>query len=442
MTAEKNMEPSSTKESNETTTESSNVGELVVRYAGEDSPEPTLRVYVSPEKELSDDELNAVAENEELPTLEEIYSWLDIEDPDEITPEMMMQMYKVLLGFKSDKEVIEYTIRLGEYLKLVPKKIKEISESAEQNGQELIVHEILSLNPPTKYIMSKTKAMNTLVNPAVTPVDGESSVEFFVQNGNATLKMALNFDKHVEIQSKDHMRFTPYDREVFNGICSRYENDNDTFTAEQIYRTINGLSNRETVSETSIKRINDSINKMIGMRVTIDYTEEMRKNKKIDDLQEYIQEDYMIPAKKATLTFNNKTVNGYKLHAKPLMYDYSQISKQIITVPLKILNTKDGTSDDDSINNSPEITVIRAHLIREIEWIKAEMKKKHPKRNNKIALENIYELLELDSPPKKKALKIREHISKILNNFVNKKYIKGYETYKKGRTIMGFQIAV
>ncbi|MFD2869067.1 hypothetical protein ACFSY7_11240 [Kurthia populi] len=355
--------------------------------------------------------------------------------------------------FKDFEEHVKDRREAGEFIPMI--EFRDFLVERKKNKDSDVVDELinlttngdlLSMNPPASFIMPKTKAMNTLINPALTPVDGESSVEFTVQNGSATLKMALDFDNNIEIQSRDHMRFTPYDREVFNGICSRYENDNDTFTAEQIYRTINGLSNRETVSEASIKRINDSITKMIRMRVKIDYTEEMKKYKKSDDVQEddvqYIQEDYMIPAKKASLTVNNKTIEGYKLHAKPLMYHYSQISNQIITVPLEILNTKDGTNDSDSINNSPEITVIRAHLIREIEWIKAEMKKKNPNRNNKISLESVYELLELESPTKKKALKIRDHISKILNNFISKNYIKSYDTYKKGRTIMGFQLVL
>lgn len=434
-----------------------------IHYAGENNEvtkEVQLQLQAMMNGTIKEDSISIV-ETEEEPEISFVVSYEKADEANHISEEELLK--RISEAFSE-----RFTFLYTEFLESVKSRrdarefipMRElrnfISERQKDNSNPDVIDELidltansdlLSMNPPKNLVMPKTKAMNTLINPALTPVDGESSVEFTVQNGSATLKMALDFDNNIEIQSRDHMRFTPYDREVFNGICSRYENDNDTFTAEQIYRTINGLSNRETVSEASIKRINDSINKMIRMRVKIDYTEEMKKYKKSDDFQEddfqkYIQEDYMIPAKKASLTVNNKTIEGYKLHAKPLMYHYSQVSNQIITVPLEILNTKDGTNDSDSINNSPEITVIRAHLIREIEWIKAEMKKKKPNRNNKISLESVYELLELESPTKKKALKIRDHISKILNNFISKNYIKSYDTYKKGRTIMGFQLVL
>lgn len=411
-------------------------------------------------------------------SFEEVYEKLGINDDTPMTPELSMQVQKMHFGFETDEEVLAYHARIQERIEktfnelekafheqmlekgIDPQSLtlKDFSDwlkshkSDKQKAEDALIDlttgdlELLDMIPAKSLMMPKHKVMNAITKANVTPDEDETAVTVLINDGkgNSYLEMTLDFDNNVEIKDNDRMRFTPYDREVFNGICSRLESGNNTFTAAQIYRIINGIEDTMTPSKESIARIDESIEKMIKIRVKIDYTEEMKKRQididEEDKIQKYIQEDYMIPAKKATLTTSDgRVIEGYKLHAKPLLYQHSQIFSQVLSVPLNILNTK------AYVNNTPTITVIRAHLIRQIDWRKRELKKaqgnRHytPRRNNKLSLESIYELLDLKAPNKKKRDTIRNHVSSILDSFVENNYIENYNVYKEGRKIAGFE---
>lgn len=315
----------------------------------------------------------------------------------------------------------------------------EIATKQSQHSFQLEL-ELLDACSPINFLMAKSKVANTLINHDVTLNMGE----FDVRNGNVVVSVSLSFDdEKIHIIEKDNKRFTPFDREVFNAVCSRYEAGNVTFTPDQIYRTMNGLDDGQYVSKESEQRIINSLEKMRFMEVKIDYTDEMIKRHGGDKLKKYVESEYMLPIKKAYLSTTRGNVDGYKLYGKPLVYSYSQLSQQILSVPIQILNTK------DVINNTPEITVIRAHLIREIGWIKSEMKKppKDRKRHNKINFDSIYEIIGYsligdDVPTKRKAQKVREQTSILLDKFKSEKYIKGFDLYKKGRSYEGVEIKV
>lgn len=428
-----------------------------------------LKVSIANEKILEEGDKRALS-------LEEVAEKYGIQENEAIPKELMDQVQMDLLGVDTAEElhifkigikkIFErntelYAIFLNELtakgldpadlpLRAYYEWLEERQKKSSNPVDELIDLttsdlELLDMIPAKSLMMPKHKVMNAITKANVTPDEDETAVTVLINDGkgNNYLEMTLDFDNNVEIKDNDRMRFTPYDREVFNGICSRLESGNNTFTAAQIYRIINGIEDTMTPSKESLTRINESIEKMIKIRVKIDYTEEMKKRQidiEEDKIQKYIQEDYMIPAKKATLTTSDgRVIEGYKLHAKPLLYQHSQIFSQVLSVPLNILNTK------AYVNNTPTITVIRAHLIRQIDWRKRELKKAQnnrnykPKRNNKLSLESIYELLDLDSPGKKKRDTIRNHVSSILDSFVENDHIESYNVYKEGRKIAGFE---
>lgn len=280
---------------------------------------------------------------------------------------------------------------------------------------------------PTKYIMPNNRMINKLVEGVLLPGETDLIVSNSLKKEVIT-KVALNYDDdNIEIFDKDK-RFTPFDRAVHNSVCSIYEAGNVNFTPNQVYRCMNGLSEGEYVSPQAIGSITRSIDKTRRTYTKVIYTDEAKAWKK--DIDNCIVEDHILSAKKITLEAGGNEVTGYKLNSKPILYEYAQVSGQVLTIPTELLNTK------GFLNSTPEVTIIKEYLIREIEW----MKNKHSKRRNQITLIGVYKELDILNPTKEKAKKIRDSISKILDSFKDDKYIKVYEFYKEGRSFKGIKI--
>ena len=302
-----------------------------------------------------------------------------------------------------------------------------------QNRRSLYIQtDFLDKIMPQTFYIPNSKVANSLTNPAITFDVGTFDVEVNKQK-DISVQVTLNFDdENIEIVEKNGKRLTAFDRSVLNSVCSRYEAGNLTFTPDQIYRTMNGLTEREFVSKESRARIIESIDKMRLLEVKIDYTEEatkLYKHPTSESLSKYIISSYLLALSKVELTTSNGVVQGYKLLEKPIIYTYSQHNNQIISVPINLLNTK------DYLRTSPEVTVIREYLIRRIAVMKNELKK-----SNRILFEKIHTELNLTDIDKKKSKKIRDTVEKILTKFKDDGYISEFTFFKKGNAFAGVSI--
>lgn len=279
---------------------------------------------------------------------------------------------------------------------------------------------------PQKYIMPNNKLANEMPNISK---DYNAIYDLEVnKRKKAYTTVSLNYnDENIKIHEKDK-RFTAYDRSVHNAVCSIYEAGNTTFTADQVYRAMNGYDDSQYVSPQAIGAVTKSLDKSRSILVKIDYTNEAKAYKK--DVEQFVMEDYILSAKKITLKAGGKEVIGYKLNSKPILYQYAQLTNQVITVPSKLLNTK------DVIKSTPEVIVIREYLIKRIE----EMKNPSNKMGNKILFESIYNIIDQPDPDKKKAKKVRDIVKTLLTKFKTEKYIKDFEFYKEGRSFKGVEI--
>jgi hypothetical protein len=172
------------------------------------------------------------------------------------------------------------------------------------------------------------------------------------------------------------------------------------------------------------------------MQVTIDYTEEAKLyNKKI---QKTTYQGYLLAATKITVKISGQEHEAYKLLDKPILYEYAQISGQIITVPPKLLQTK------EAVRSTDEVIVIRGYLLRQIEWIKNG----NIGRNENITYKGIYDELEItrdfydEGMYKKKTHMTRSHVKSILDEWKGQEYIKNYMEYKEGNMIKGVTVTI
>jgi hypothetical protein len=292
--------------------------------------------------------------------------------------------------------------------------------------------EVLKSVIPQKHI----KPNNKLANKITKDIVDEGEFNLIISSKKAKkevfTKVMLAYDnRYINLSGQ---KYTPYDREVYDGVVTLYMSGNDIVTPAMVYRAMNGLTETEYIKTQALETVKKSLDKSRYMQITIDYTEEAKLyNKKIEKT---LYEGYLLAAEKITVKINGYEHEAYKLLRKPILYEYAQISGQIITVPNKLLQTK------DAIRSTDEVIVIRGYLLRQIEWIKNDK----TERNENITYKNIYEELEIsrkildEKSYENKTGKIRSHVKAILDEWKEKKYIQGYKEYKEGNTLIGVTI--
>lgn len=228
--------------------------------------------------------------------------------------------------------------------------------------------------------------------------------------------------------------FTPYDRSVYNAVCSLYQAGNKSFTPQMVYRAMNGITDGRYISPQAVAAVTRSIEKQRVTKLVIKYSQQA---KRYPELAGGERDDMLLAVGRGELTFcNGERREAYKFNTIPILYDYSRKIGQVISVPPALLDTK------DKVKTTQEVTILREYLLRRI----AGMKSKNNLVSRKITYSAIHEELgiELDNLPanakKDKTRKLRNNTAQLLNHFIENKYIKGYTEYKSGRTITGIEI--
>jgi len=311
--------------------------------------------------------------------------------------------------------------------------INEINRLTEELEQERKKNNFLSLQSILPNI--HVKPNNKLANKITDGLLDIGEFQLIVSGKKAekeirtTVKLAY---ENSNINLSSNIKFTPYDRVVQDAVATLYHAGNEVFTAAMVYRAMNGSTSQESVKSQAIGAVTKSIEKSRRIIVDIDFTTEAKNYDK--NVSETIYNGNLLSCELIKVKSGGKVLEAYKLLVAPILYRYAQISGQIISVPIEILNTK------AEINSTDEVIVIRDYLLRNIEG----MKSKTFKRSRNILFESIYKELEVTpeshSNYKKKTQKIRSQTESILTQWIKYAYIKGFSRYNKGKTIMGITI--
>lgn len=284
---------------------------------------------------------------------------------------------------------------------------------------------------PSKHIIPNNKLSNEITKELIGIGEVALTVANKDKNNEVSTIVSINYnDEGIKLYNKAN--FTPYDRTVHNAVCSLYEAGNKNITPAMVYRAMNGQTGTEKISPQSIGAVTKSLDKSRTMSCKIDYTEEAKARN--IPVTKTIIEDMILPAQKVTVKAGGKEISAYKLHSKPIMYEYAQVTKQIITVPIELLQTK------SAIRSTEDVIVIREYLLRRIEIMKHSNK-----HSNKILYESIYKELGLNTEVRTQALadktkKVRKAVKELLTFWKMEKYIKKFAEYKEGRTFKGIDI--
>lgn len=341
---------------------------------------------------------------------------------------------KALLDlYKENKEIFEYVDELESITGMSREELEGLDL---QEGLELIKEKLQQQPPrvpalsnftPNNYVIPNNKLANSLHK-----MNFDEITELIVDTKRGIISpVMLNYDdENIEIEDKDK-KFTPQDRAVHNAICSILESGSAVFTPERIYRVVNGLKERESVSPQAVESIRKMIDRMNRIKVEVDYTNEAndRSKTKAEKLKKFTIKGQILVTEEITINAGGHDVMGYRLGKKPLIYEYSQFTNQVITVPSELLNTK------DIIRTTPDVIAIREYLIRRIEVMKHD-----EGQINKIKFTTLFEEIGQPGPTKEKSKKIRDNVMKLLEKYKSEKYIKNFNLYKIGRAYGGVEI--
>lgn len=220
-----------------------------------------------------------------------------------------------------------------------------------------------------------------------------------------------------------------YDRAIQDAVCSILENGNRYFTSEQLARAFVGTDNSvRGISKKRMDKIHETIEKLANIRAVIIYTN--KKGRKFE------VKNYLLPIK----SFRKMTSDTYiyKLLDEPAIYSYAKSKRQLITIPAEIMNVQLSIKDTD------DIVLIKRYLLRRIEMMK---NKNNHISNYCISYDSILNELGVNdrvANVAKKKVYVRRAVNELLQFYVDKGYIDGFEEYRKDKSkqINGIKIII
>ena len=342
---------------------------------------------------------------------------------------------------KALDEAIEAVIKENPAFEDIPfEQLKSNTEFQKILKEYMTKKPLPSLEPE---ILEKIGSLNSIIPAKFSITNNKLSNEIikdFVDRGEISLAV-INVDKINEVRTYNSLtyegknisitgrhEFTAYDRAVHNAVCSLYVAGNEIISPGMVYRAMNGMSDNEKVSPQSIEAIKNSLDKSRFMRLRVDFTDEARaRNMKIDKAE---IDSNLLEARAVIVRTGGHETGAYKILATPVLYQYSQRTKQIISVPLDLLDTKEAT------RNTEEIISIKEYLIRRIEVMKHDSK-----QSNKIVYDTIFDEAGVIVKRQTERNRYRQYIKDILSLWKSRdKYIENFNEYKDGKMFKGLEI--
>lgn len=164
---------------------------------------------------------------------------------------------------------------------------------------------------------------------------------------------------------------TPYERVLYNGICSIAESGGRYFTINQLYNTITGTKKKPTAKAAAL--IEQSIQRLMSIVIKVDISDEIRAARGLTDGQKELTQigGALLNARwvkfKAPKEING-VITGYELLAAPILLEYANIFKQVIRVNKEITAIEDINGGLITLNERR--LAIRDYLLTEIERLR------------------------------------------------------------------------
>ena len=215
-------------------------------------------------------------------------------------------------------------------------------------------------------------------------------------------------------------RLTPFDKAVYDAICTLYKAGN-TYITDRDVLAVMGASTKGA-AEKQIEAIRESVEKMQSIRITIKSSEEEARRYNAAALLD--RTGVILPLIVDTWIYKRQKVKGYKLLDEPLLLWYAEIKRQVLTKPIEELKL-------ESVSATKKNIIIKQLIIDLLPMISEE-------KTVRLSLEKVYS--ETGSESDKAKEKSRESTKKILGELQENGIIAGYKEEKNGSAIKNYVI--
>ena len=286
---------------------------------------------------------------------------------------------------------------------------------------EQMKQDIAKIITPEKYSIAVSK----LSKCAVELINNEGGEIQTSKKKNICVRLSVGFNDALLLPAN----YTKYHDAIQMTIGSLKDSGAKCFTAEQVYRAMNGLTTHDYVTPQAVAAVTKAIRQLNNLWVTIDRSEEVKAFPRLKDVVSVISQKRIIPYNEI-MTITNKAgreVTAYILDKLPPIYEYSKDKGQIRSLPQSLFNIK-------GLNSSAENTAIKIWLLQQIESMKPSQN--GTCRDRTINFDTLfrdlrYDIILTESNPRAHRARYIKQIFKMLDYWTNCGYISGY-TVERG----------
>lgn len=311
----------------------------------------------------------------------------------------------------------------------------ELHADTASDLSQIIKLEKLSSLVPMRHVIPNNKLTNQLADDIIDTGSYELTVAGKGKNTITTVCVLTYEGDNVKLTGRQS--FTEYDRNVYNSITSLFVYGNDTHivTPAMVFRAMVCMTETETPSAQQIGAVTRSLDKMRFIRARVNCTEELKRRGACIDGEQIsggMIDTYLLMAEAITVEAGGKKVKAYRIIKTPILYEYSRLVKQVLTIPAILLDVK---SEGQRVKNTEQRIAIKGYLLRRIEVMKGKTK-----QSNHILFDAIYSAAGEDKPSDMEKKRFREYVFTVLDYWKEQGYIKGYDRLRSGTTYTGINV--
>lgn len=294
--------------------------------------------------------------------------------------------------------------------------------------------EIVSITSalPAKVYKTNDKISNSLPNligqgPQDLRIEGRDSPVEITTRVTLSWESLQSISKDLQMLT-ENQRFSLFDRSVFDAVCSLFYSGTIYFTASTVFKTMTGKGSDAKVTESQKKAVSESIEKCRYCNITVDFSQESTYYPELKHINggpaaSASFSENLLNLRRMTMVINGKSVEGWKILSKPMLFAYSLSKKQIMSFSSRLLNSP--------VSKKEDIIVIQDYLLRRIQQMRR--RRQSTKRSDRtILMETIYKVANISKNfslkvRQNKKRRLRDSISEILKYWTEMEFIDGFE---------------
>ena len=308
-------------------------------------------------------------------------------------------------------------------------------------------------NSPVNNELIRNATMNELYG---TEVDGQMRImptEVTVRGQRGKLSpvyslCSFSYDDTVDLEllnKNGRYKITGYDRRVYNAVGTLWLNGRNTVSLTEIFSIMNGYA-KTNPSSRQLQAVEKSLNKLKSIRVYIDLTQEVKANmikdkdalieagilkSHTDKVKSAVLEDNMLHFRVGTIESEQRKVfKSIQIVGEPSLLTYNRAKGTLISIPMEYIGLNDSNATEKTI-------AFQDYLIMRIMSYLAPSSKI---RENTIKYDTLYRDSGIERPAlSKDFIRDRQTVAKLMDEWVKKGLITGYEEIKEGRSFTGIK---